>query len=49
VQPPIDKQRRTDVDQNYDRNSAVQVVGYGGLTDKEARSLTDDEKQRLGR
>jgi hypothetical protein len=45
--PQNDKQRRSDNDQRYDQNSAVQVVGYGGLTDQESRSLTDEEKRKL--
>jgi hypothetical protein len=47
TQPINDKQHNSDNDQHYDRNSAVQVVGYGGLTNKESRSLTNEEKQKL--
>ena len=49
AQPQTDKQRGSDNGQSYDRNSAVQVVGYGGLSDKEGRSLTEEEKQKLSR
>jgi hypothetical protein len=49
AQPKDDKQHRTDIDQGYDRRSAVQVVGYGPLTDRESYSLTDEEKRNLSR
>ena len=42
-----EQQRKNDGKQSYDPNSAVQVVGYGGLTSREARSLTEEEKQQL--
>jgi filamentous hemagglutinin len=43
-----EQRRKNDGRQGYDQNSAVQVVGYGGLTGREARSLTEEEKQKLG-
>jgi hypothetical protein len=42
-----EQRRKSDGRQGYDQNSAVQVVGYGGLTGREARSLTEQEKQQL--
>ncbi len=42
-----EKPRKSENDQNYDRNSAVQVVGYGGLTNREARNLSEEERQKL--
>jgi len=42
-----EQRRKMDGKQSYDQNSAVQVVGYGGLTGREARSLTEEEKQKL--
>jgi hypothetical protein len=42
-----EQRRKNDGRQGYDQNSAVQVVGYGGLTGREARSLTEEEKQKL--
>jgi hypothetical protein len=42
-----EQRRKNDGRQSYDQNSAVQVVGYGGLTGREARSLTEQEKQEL--
>jgi hypothetical protein len=42
-----EQRRKNDERQGYDQNSAVQVVGYGGLTGGEARSLTEEEKQKL--
>lgn len=46
-QSPNDKDRRSD--ENYNRNSAVQVIGYGGLTNNEASRLTQEERQKLSR
>lgn len=44
-----EQHRKHDEIQGYDQHSAVQVVGYGGLTGREARSLTEEEKQKLSR
>jgi filamentous hemagglutinin len=41
------KKHKSENDRNYDRNSAVQVVGYGGLTNKEVRTLSEEERQKL--